>query len=167
MTLEKNIERMFWRLSNGAFTPNQNDVKAMTEIVEWINRQKQQSIHEQYLFAKLYCHVFIQEIEYYKDTKYAQRKIHEYLKFPIIGHYELFLEKLNFYETMKFSRHIGLCEKHPLLKTETEEQNDKELLKKHEAEYMKHVKGLWTYEQVEKGLNNQITEAINHYKNLP
>jgi hypothetical protein len=167
MTLEKNIERMFWRLSNGAFTPNQNDVKAMTEIVEWINRQKQQSIHEQYLFAKLYCHVFIQEIEYYKDTKYAQRKIHEYLKMPIINHYEVFLEKLNFYETMKFSRHIGLCDKHPLLKTETEEQNDKDLLKQHEAEYIKHVKGIWTYEQVEKGLNNQITEAINHYKNLP
>lgn len=167
MTLEKNIERMFWRLSNGAFTPNQNDVKAMTEIVEWINRQKQQSIHEQYLFAKLYCHVFIQEIEYYKDTKYAQRKIHEYLKMPIISHYELFLEKLNFYETMKFSRQIGLCEKHPLLKTEAEEENDRKILKQYEAEYIKHVKGLWTYQQVEKGLNNQITEAINHYKNLP
>jgi hypothetical protein len=167
MTLEKNVERMFWRLQNGSFNPNQNDFKAMTEIVEWINRQKQQSIHEQYLFAKLYCHVFIQEIEYYKDTKFAQRKIHEYLKLPIANHYEIFHKALNDYEMNRFSRKIGLTEKHPAFRTDAEEQKDNELLKQNQADFTKYFKGIWEYEQVEKGLNNQITEAINHYKNLP
>jgi hypothetical protein len=166
MTIEKNIERMFWRFSNGAFTPNQNDVKAITEITEWINRQKEKSIHEQYLFAKLYCHVFIQEIDYYKDTKFAERKIHEYLKMPIIQHYELFHKKMNEYEFNRFLRSIGINDKHPMFATDEEQENERHLMKKHEIDFVKHLNGVWDYEKIEKGLNNQISEAINNFKNL-
>lgn len=166
MTLEKNVERMFWRLSNGNFTPNQNDLNAMTEIVEWINREKEKTIKENYMFAKLYCHVFMQEIEYYKDTIFAQRSIHELINKPILYHYELFHKKLNIYELKKYSNSIGLTDKNPAFRTDDEKQKDKELLNKNGDDFLKHVKGIWQYEQVEKGLNNQITEAINRYKNL-
>jgi hypothetical protein len=167
MTIEKNVERMFWRLSNGNFTPNQNDLKAMTEIVEWINREKEKTVKDNYMFAKLYCNQFIQEIEFYKDIDFAQRSLHELLQKPIIEHYDKFHERLNFVELMKYSKSIGLSDKHPAFLTEDERENDKRILKEHEAKYIQYSKGIWEYDKVQKSLNNQLTEAINRYKNLP
>lgn len=167
MTIEKNVERMFWRLSNGSFTPNQNDLKAMTEIVEWINRQKEQTLKENYMFAKLYCMQFIQEIEYYKDINFAQRNLHEMLEKSVVEHYDRFHEKLNFVELMKYSKNIGLSVKHPAFVNAEEQEIDKRILKENEKEYIEYVNGIWSYEKVQKSLNNQMTEAINRYKNLP
>jgi hypothetical protein len=166
MSLEKNVDRMFWRLSKGNFTPNQNDIKAMTEIVHWINREKEKSRKENVMFAKLYCHVFIQEIEFYKDIKFAQRKIHEILQVSIVKHYEDFCSRLNTVELNKFYNEIGLTDKHPAFKSNEEIEMDKEILKKHQNQYIEMLNGVWSYEQVQKSLNNQITEAINKYKNL-
>lgn len=167
MTLEKNVERMFWRLSNGSFKPNQNDLKAMTEITEWINREKEDTLKQNLLFAKLYTVVFIQEIEYMQDIHFAQRKVHDVLNKPIETHYREFYEKLNSVELSKFSKKIGLNQKHPALMTEEETQLDQEIIKLNSEEFKKYCLGLWAYEKVQTSLNNQITEAINYYKNLP
>jgi hypothetical protein len=167
MTLEKNVERMFWRLSNGNFKPNQNDLNAMTEITDWINREQESTLKHNLLLAKLYCVVFIQEIEYMKDINFAQRKIHDILNKTIETHYREFHEKLNTIELLKFSKKIGLSQKHPALMTEEERELDREKIKLNEKEFKRYALGIWEYEKVQTSLNNQITEAINHYKNLP
>lgn len=166
MTLEKNVERMFWRLKNGKFTPNENDVKAMVEIVEWINRQKEASINEHQLFAKLYCHVFLQEIEFYKDIPTAQRSTHEILMKSLTEHYHAFHKGLNDFELLRFQKSLGVSDKHPVFRSEQENESDKAILSKNQDAYLKHVQGLWDYSKVETALNNQITEALNKYRNL-
>jgi hypothetical protein len=166
MNIEKAMQRIIWRLSNGTYTPNQNDVEAVTFLAEWINREKEKTIKENYIFAKLYVNQFIQEIEFYRDIKFAQRNLNEMLQKPIISFYENFHDRLNFLELMKYSKKIGLNEKHPAFLNIEEIDADRQILKENEKTYIEYANGIWNYQTVEKSLNNQITEAINRYKNL-
>lgn len=52
------------------------------------NREKEKNKQENILFAKLFCYVFIQEIQHYKDIKFAQKSMHEILNLPLELHYE-------------------------------------------------------------------------------
>ena len=86
------------------------------------------------------------------------------LKLPIEEHYDLFIERLNHYELNQYSDFLGLSEKHPLLRTDAEDEEQKRILKENEEVYIKHVKGIWESDLVYKMLNNQITESINRFK---
>jgi hypothetical protein len=166
MTIEKAMQRIVWRVSNGTHTPNQNDIEAVTIVAEWINRQKAQEIQQNRIFAKMYVYCFINELQFYQNLKFAQKKLHEILKTPLIQLYEKFKDKLNNVEYNSLTKSLGLCNLHPLVMTQ--EQKDKEavLTKDNFEDIQNHLLGIWTSEKVEKGLTNIISEAINHYKNL-
>ena len=166
MTIEKAMQRIVWRVSNGNHTPNQNDVEAVTIVAEWINRQKAQELQQNRLFAKMYVYCFINELQFYQNIKFAQKKIHEILKTPLIELYGQFKDKLNFIEYNLLLKSLGFCNLHPAL-TKKEQQEKEAVLTRENNETMeKYLLGIWTPEKIEMGLNNQITEAINHYKNL-
>lgn len=167
MTLEKSIDYLFWRIRNGKYTPTEKDYTALVTVTEWINNQKAQALNEHFMFAKLYCHVFMLEIMHYKDIEMAQRSIHDLLNKPMPEHYLLFHQRLNEYELEKYTKHLGLNTKHPVFRSEEDNAKDKAILAKNQEAYMKHVQGLWEYSQVERSLNNQITNAINKYRHLP
>jgi hypothetical protein len=50
--------------------------------------------------------------------------------------------------------------------TEEQTQKDADLLKENSEVIQKYLFGIWTAEKIENGLNSQISEAINQYKNL-
>jgi len=166
MTIEKAMQRIVWRVSNGNYTPNQNDVDAVTIVAEWINRQKTQEIQQNRLFAKMYVYSFINELEFYKDIKFAQIKINETLKTPLIQLYNNFKDRLNAVELINKKKSIGFSNLHPFKITEEQKQKERDLIKENFEDVQKYILGVWTSEKIEKGLNNQITEAINQYKNL-
>ena len=166
MTIEKALQRIVWRVSNGAHTPNQNDVEAVTIVAEWINRQKAQELQQNRLFAKMYVYCFIHELDFYKDLKFAQRKLHEILKTPLKQLYNDFKDKLNLIELNTLKKSLGFSNLHPLLITDEEIGKEADLIKENSETIQKYVFGIWTPEKITNGLNSQISEAINHYKNL-
>lgn len=166
MTIEKAMQRIVWRVSNGTHTPNQNDVEAVTIVAEWINRQKTQEVQQNRLFAKMYVYCFVNELQFYQNLKFAQKRLHEILKTPLIQLYNDFKNKLNDVELNNAQISFGFSNLHPLEMTETQKQKDDDLLKENAEVMQKYLFGIWTSEKIENGLNSQISEAINSYKNL-
>ena len=166
MTIEKAMQRIVWRVSNGTHTPNQNDVEAVTVVAEWINRQKAQELQQNRLFAKMYVYSFVNELQFYQNLKLAQKRLHEILKTPLIQLYNDFKEKLNLVELNNATINFGFSKLHPLEMTETEKQKEVDLINENNKAMQSYILGIWSAEKIEKGLNSQISEAINHYKNL-
>jgi hypothetical protein len=167
MTLEANIKRLFWRFQNGKFTPNEQDIKSLTEIVEWINREKQQTLKHNVLFAKLYIKQFLEDYKTFNDFKFAQYALHSYLDKPITSIYEMFADSLNEIELINFCKEKGIdLDTHPLLKDLNEKERERIILEQLSDDFLNYLDGKWSYDKIEKSLNNQITEAINRYKNV-
>jgi hypothetical protein len=159
MTIEKTFEWLFKRFANPTIKPCAFDIECLTFLAEWVNREKSKSIRENELFAKLYCHVFIQEIQFYKDFEFAQHSMAKILKLPIETHYNLFTQRLNDFELNRYFLSLGIDTEKNIFVDNTEE------LKKAEKEaFVNFASGKWTEEQVYKSLNNQITESLNRFK---
>lgn len=166
MTIEKAMQRIVWRVSNGTYTPNQNDIEAVTEVAEWINRQKTNEIQNNRLFAKTYVYCFINELQFYQDIKFAQKKLHEILKTPLPNLYENFKDRFNLVELNNIKNSFGFSNLHPLEISKEQKEKEAQILNDNFDLIQKYVFGIWTSEKIEKGLNSQISEAINNYKNL-
>lgn len=165
-TIERAMEQFAYRLQNGRYEPNQNDVDAFKFVAEWINREKAKEINQNLLFAKLFCNVFSQEIKFYNgDFKFAQKKMHDYLKHPIQHYYDIFIKEINDLEMNKFIKSIGISDKHPALSTDDEKLNEKEILINNSKEIEKYFNGIFKEDKVYQSLNNTISEFINLYKN--
>jgi len=165
-TIERAMEQFAYRLQNGRYEPNQNDVDAFKFVAEWINREKEKEINQHLLFAKLFCLVFSQEVKFYDgDFKFAQKKMHDYLKHPIQHYYDIFLKEINDVAMNKFIKSIGISDKHPALVTDSEELKEKEILANHTEEIEKYFNGVFEEDKVYQSLNNTISEFINLYKN--
>jgi DNA modification methylase len=161
MTIDKSFEWLFKRFQSKNIKPCQFDVDCMTFLAEWVNRQKEINKQHNVLFAKLYCYVFIQEINHYKDIPFAQKSMNDILKLPLDLHYQKFTQALNDIEFNKylFSKGINPESKHYI-----EYPDEIEKLKEC-GDFLKNV-NKWTLEEVTKSLDAQITESINRFNNL-
>lgn len=136
MKIEKSVQRIGWRLGQKKpFTPNQNDIEAYNEIVEYVvNTQKDQLMKNQ-LFGKLYIYVYGQFLRYYKATVFdeiPQKELHKLLDKPLRNIIEDFKDLLNNDE----------------LYSSIEEGREKDL---------------WSYTDVSNNLKIQINAAINTF----
>ena len=158
MTIEKSFDWLFKRFQTpNTIKPCKFDFDCLTFLAEWCNREKQTNIQENVLFAKLFCYVFIQEIQHYKDIEFAQKSMKDILTLDLHSHYQLFTQKLNDVEFNKYLISIGIDPEKRFF-------DDSDKLK--EAEKYFESVNKWSEEQVEKSLNAQITETINRYQNL-
>jgi len=175
MNIEKALNRLQWRFKNenvkvgeSKITINELDVKAVEFLTDWINNQKKETLVENMLFAKMFVYAFNNELIYYNGgAQSSSRKLQEVLEMPIQVLYDKTHELLNMFELSNFSKSIGIPEKHPALRTDEESELQKEIIKKNSKEMTKYVLGIWDLKAVYKSLNNNITECINKYKNLP
>jgi len=160
MTIEKAFEWLFKRFITQTIKPCTFDIDCIKFLAEWANREKEKNKQENILFAKLYCYVFIQEIQHYKDINFAQKSMHDLLTMHLELHYKTFAQKLNEFEFNEYLKSIGI---------NPEEMHFKE--SKEDIEKLKEAKDFfdninkWDLEKVSKSLNNQITESINRYDN--
>lgn len=158
MTIEKSFEWLFKRFQNLTIKPCAFDIECLTFLAEWVNREKAKSIRENELFAKLYCHVFIQEIQFYKDFEFAQHSMAKILKLPIETHYELFKQRLNDHELNRYLISLGIDSEKSIF-----EDNTEQLEKANKEAFINFANGKWNEEQIRKALNNQITESLNRF----
>jgi len=162
MTIEKSFDWLFKRFQSPNLKPCKFDFDCLTFLAEWCNREKQTNKQQNVLFAKLYCYVFIQEIQHYKDIEFAQNSINDILELDLYSHYIKFKDRLNDVEFNKYLVSIGINpeSKHFLI-------DDTEAEKLKHAEDFFNKVNQWNIEQVAKSLNAQITESINRYDNRP
>ena len=179
MNIEKALNRINWRFKNpqikineSKITINQEDVNAIEFLTNWINNQKKETINQNQLFAKMYCYCLSNEIEFYKDVKFANRKLQEKLNEPIENHYNKIVKDLNRLELTKFmqSKDIIMDNVELMMLNQSQqlaqEQKQALILKENEKEVQMYVLGIFKPEKVFKSINNQITECINRFKNL-
>ncbi len=179
MNIEKALNRINWRFKNtqikineSKITINEEDVNAIEFLTNWINNQKKETINQNQLFAKMYCYCLSNEIEFYKDVKFANRKLQEKLNEPIENHYNKIVNDLNRLELTKYMQSKGIImdnvELMMLNEAQQLEQNEKQalILKENQKEVQMYVLGIFKPENVFKSINNQITECINKFKNL-
>lgn len=174
MNIENALNRINWRFTNpniklneSKIVINENDVEAVNFLTNWITQQKSETLQENQLFAKLYCYCLTHEIEFYKDIKFANRKLQEELAKPINHHYANVSETLNRMELNYFLNSIGIVTDHmkSCLMNEIQQQEQQELLNNNQKEITKYVLGIWNIDKVFKSLNNTITECLNKFKN--
>jgi len=165
-TIEKAMEQFAYRLQNGKYEPNQTDVDAFKFVAEWINREKAREIRKEVLFAKLFCHVFAQEVDYYKGNfNIAQGKMHEYLKHSIEFYYDGFIANINRIALNCYNESLGLSKKHPATRNQDEINSDSKIISENQEEMLKYINGIFEDSKTYQSLNNTISEFINKYKN--
>jgi putative lipase involved disintegration of autophagic bodies len=121
MTLKESMDRLIWRFSKGQFTPNKNDIEALKNIAEWINRQKEQDLKSNYLLAKVYTYALNNELIFYKNLEFSNKKLQEVCKQPLETHLNTFLSTLNIQSMVEYQENKNISLKHPLSRNEKEE----------------------------------------------
>ena len=169
MTIEKTFEWLFKRFQMPNIKPCAFDLECLKFLAEWVNREKEAELNHHALFAKLYCHVFIHEINFYKDFEFAQKSMNDILKHSVESHYDLFNKRLNDYELNRYLTNLGIdIEKRKFDEDGISIKFDGEhLAKANNDEFIKFTNGNWSNDQTRKSLNAQISESINRFKNLP
>ena len=144
MRLEQGVQRLRWRFSNNtSFKPNQTDLEAMNTILGWISSQKEISVLNQSLFAKMYIYQLIKEIRHNGTTifdNHNQKEVSRMLSIPLEVYYERF----------HFDLHHN-----QLAKT------FKDKLK--EDITLEDLKEKFTLEIVTDKLNHMVSEAVNSF----
>ena len=173
LTIEKSFEWLFNRFKSPQLKPCKFDFDCLTFLAEWANREKEKNKQENILFAKLYVHLFIQEIRYYKDIEFAKKSMNDILNLDLHSHYVLFKERLNDIEFNKYLLSVGINTEKILFPVEVNgeyKETEAMILEKNKlkeaTEFFKNV-NKWNTEQIEKSLNAQITESINRFDKKP
>jgi len=173
--LEKAIQRFKWRLTNGQFYPNQNDIEAFKFLIEWVVNQKKQAKNNNYAFQKLYAIHLYHKMLHVHDIKEANRQIAQELDLSANLLYNRLLDHVNLIELSQMLDFIGLkseVEYKQELKvktkklTEQEKAHNQKITQENKELIDKHTEGIWNAEDFFNQLDNQITEALNRFNSI-
>ena len=141
MTLDKSVNRLSWQFSRGvSFKPNQTDVDALNTIFGWISSQKEISLLNQGLFAKLYILKLNETLLKYDSTIFEpliQKEVSRVLDLPIETFYQSFHKSLHHNQLKELNLKDGFT--------------------------VEDIKEKYTLEVVTDQLQGMITEAINKF----
>lgn len=178
MSLIKNIQRLSWRFSSGkSFEPNDNDINALNDIIDWINKEKEQRINDNRYFAKIVIYCYINELRFYKDNRLSENKIQEILDKPLPYWYEEYQKEINRKELNETIEILNINDPWETFKSNdgsidvkkieeaTKANND--LIKTHQNEIIKAFNGFWELEDVTGKLNYFISELLTIHGNKP
>lgn len=140
-----------------------NEIESINTVVEWINNAKKESIQKNSILCKLYAIHFTNLLDHFKDIEFAQKTIHKEISQHKQFHYEFFRLKLNNLERHKFLNSLGFSPKSWQLMTDEELEEEAELIKNNQEQFLKHS-NKWSYEKIHESLENQISEAINLFQ---
>ena len=167
MTIEKTFEWLFTRIQQKQLKVCQFDIDCIKFLAEWVNRSKEKDLKENNLFAKIYTYALKNEFRYYQNIEIANSSLQKLLERPIEFHYNEMHKELNRVELELYSKNLGFVNKHPMLRTDKENEININVAKENSEELTKYVSGVYTMDEVYNNLNNQITEVINKYRNKP
>lgn len=172
----KSLDRIVWRFTESAkknkpFRVNQNDLDALADLTEFVERAEKNQFEANELFAKLYIYLYMKVLETSNTTVFdniARKKIGNLLNKSITELMKMFCDSLNESEQYQFLNELGIEIKHPSLVSEDENKKEIELLR----ENTKTQEGkdrffgkVWNLETVKEPLIAEVNQMINLYKN--
>jgi hypothetical protein len=163
MKVNKAIQRIQWRMNEGGWKSNENDIEAINSIIDHINESSRSLVNQNDLFARLFVEVMrrtvkVQGVKF--TDKNATRWILEAMEIPFHQHVTLLTKELNdqsFFEKMEKN---GVEMKHPALKTDVQKKQEVDTLYKN---YVEVLKNEWDEKTVEYFLVSSITHIINKF----
>lgn len=178
MNILKDIGRLSWRFgTKKAFLPNQEDINALNSIITWVNREKEQRINENRYFGKLAIYCLMREIEHFKDTKMAERKLHNILELPLEYWYDRFRllrvmrdfnetkEMLNIQDVVEiWDKHKGPDGYLDMEAMRKDAAENKKLMAEHQDVLLQSLTR-WEQSEINGALNYFISELLNEHGN--
>jgi len=102
MNVKKALERLSFRFGRGNFRPNQLDVDALNELIEYVGGKEKKQLKDNQLFGKLYIFLYGEFVNYYKCTvmdNVPQKELHRVLNKDIRILVQEVADRLNMAET--------------------------------------------------------------------
>lgn len=161
--IEKDVQRLFWRFGKGNFTPNQNDVDALTRVATRLKELQEHTLHDQQLFAKCYTMLFTEKVRKL-GLAFAKEHMEMYLPLSLGYHMKEFNFHFNITHYLLYCKKVGIEVKPEEYKTKEE----KELMDwhiKNDKQYEKYLLGYWSEEKTTKSLTKDILDFVAKYKN--
>lgn len=169
MNFDKAFNRILWRFQEcKTIRVNDEDIKAINKIVDYVNKSNTQNFNNNIYFAKLYAFSLGSFLERYNttlDNPIPHKQLHELLNRPFGNIVSDIASKQNVYYQYKILEEAGCSlEKHPSMIPEKEKKNTIYNLEK--LIYLGDNKnlflnGAWSVEEVERGIKEQISNFIN------
>ena len=168
MTLNKAIDRLYWRIKTGIPKATENkhiktDLDAIDSVVDYLNESQKQTITENLPFTKMYVYLFAVLLERYEDLYLAQNELNRILDTKTIDIYKQFSDKLNHNELKQFLDIHDIELKHPAIETPEEKENVINQLKENNEDFYKYAFGFRNFDEVRNNLNNQVALAFNRF----
>ena len=162
MSIESSIKWLSKRLKN------EYDIKAMNEIIDFVNNQQKLTVNDHLLFAKLFIHKLNDIKLHDKDflvNKFNQRAMTDILKIDIEEYYKEFTFTLNENHLRYVFEENGIETKHPFLKEDEELDLDKlKLSNMTKKDIDSIINGFWDEEDVKTRLIDMINTALLKYQ---
>ena len=99
MNIDRSLKRLTWRFkTTRPFTPDQEDINALNELIEYVGKKEKQQLIDNQLFGKLYIFVFGEFIRHYDATPQdviPQKELHKILDKDLRTIVNEFVDKVN------------------------------------------------------------------------
>lgn len=170
MKIKDAIQRFVWRFGKGTFTPNQNDVEALNEVINYYNATEKQQYEANELFAKLYITMYGVYLKHYKSTVFdtrARGQMHKILDKPLIQIIEDFKDVLNNSEFYYLMNDSGIDLRGQTLKLSEQKEKEVQTIQekiKDPENALKFTGDVWDIETVTENVIAEVNNAINLYR---
>ena len=160
--ISKNIDRLKYTFSKGNKI-NQNDIEALNGFIKYVNDEEERRLNNYHLFAKLYISSYTNEIYRTKGNyQMIADSLRMTLKMPLESIYDDFHQQMNETEFEILANDIGLSDKHPILRTDQENENDERIIKEN-AKDLTQALTHYNKEDVYNRLNSLLNNLIEDY----
>ena len=165
LSASKALNRIRWRFGaendKPAFKLNQNDVNAINRLSEYVVETQKEIYNANKLFAKLYVYMVMKIMEQKCTTVYdniARKQIGNILKMPLEQLIEMLTDSMNESELYDLIKDSGVVMKHPLTRTEEENEQNKGAIKNLSPEQIQEKP--WKFDDVQRGIIAEINQMI-------
>jgi len=162
MEIDKAINRLSFLIQKG-YKANNTDADALNSIIDYVNKQREENLNNHEMFAKIYINAFTNDL-IRSDGNYqlCADSLRMVLKKPLNSIYDTFHNEINTIEFTKISNKLGICNKHPILKTPEENASDQKIIKENAKDLTKALSH-YNKKDVYSRLNTLINNLIEDY----
>lgn len=174
--IDKPIQRLVWRFSQGKqFTPNQNDIEALNEVIRWVNHEREERLSNNHHFAKLFMFLYNEWTIKYEDSNFPQTAICKILEMPLSYYYNEYRDTVNMNWFLDWCDAVGMHDSLNIRKEhkdftveymERMKAENKDICSKiSNDEFIKNQQR-YSIEEVSEKLNSIISEALHRYQDV-
>lgn len=125
MNIYKATRRLKWRVESGYWKVNKNDEKALTTIIDFINKKQETTIERNSLVTKLLVMVMNQQLIKYgctiENSEIAFKQLYKHIEIPFDYHIKLFSQTINTNSEIAIWKKLGISVSNPMTEKQKEQ----------------------------------------------